>query len=324
MQEQAAQSAVLGDATGLALALAAGCDTSMVEPGDPVLHLAIRARSLDCVQLLIRHGTDLQATSAGGSTALLAAIEVGDLPIATVLLEAGASVMACNDAGLGPLQAACLKSDGQLLAALLGSLAAYPDEGLAGDEVLVAMFAAIACGSATCLSQLLEYAPARQRYRYFAGVVAGGAITEGQAVLLRDRQRVLLSPEGRDESQLRALCFLTQTGEALDGVTTMTGFSWLPPSAAMKYTPCQPSCAESSGDSWASPVWLSLISVLILPAASLPCHMAAALGQTECLELLLCSDPFAAGDTNLEGWTPLLFAASAGHGAAQFMFHTAR
>lgn len=49
-------------------------------------------------------------------------------------------------------------------------------------------------------------------------------------------------------------------------------------------------------------------------AASMPAHVAAALGRVDCLDLLLKADPLAASDLNQEGWSPLLYAASSGNG----------
>lgn len=76
---------------------------------------AARAGSVDCVAMLLRSTSDPSLTSAGGDTALSAAVAHGHLRVATMLVEHGASAATRNARGQTPLFPAATVDIGRFL-----------------------------------------------------------------------------------------------------------------------------------------------------------------------------------------------------------------
>jgi ankyrin repeat protein len=90
------------------------------------------------VELLIRHGADVNARTRGGGTALNVAASSGELEIAAVLIGAGADVNASDSHGWTPLMGAVSQSpDSAVLVEALLRAGAHPDQ--RDDEGTTAM-----------------------------------------------------------------------------------------------------------------------------------------------------------------------------------------
>ncbi len=84
-------------------ALAAGCPVSIVSHNAMALqpiHSAAAAGHLEILRLLLEAGADVNATQAGGFSALHSAASHGDAEMVRVLLEKGASPRLATDDGL--------------------------------------------------------------------------------------------------------------------------------------------------------------------------------------------------------------------------------
>ena len=88
---------------------------------------AVKARDAEAAETLLRTSSDVNASAAAdGTTALHWAAYHDDLPLADLLLRAGADVDAANDYGVTPLSLACDNGSAEIAARLLES-GADPD-----------------------------------------------------------------------------------------------------------------------------------------------------------------------------------------------------
>ena len=120
--------------------------------GDGPLATAVKAGDLQAVHALIKSGTDVNARSGDGSTALLWASHNSRLEIARALIAAGASVDAANDYGITPLLEASGTGDASMVDLLLKS-GANPK--LAHPEGETPLMAAARAGSVPAVRLLL-------------------------------------------------------------------------------------------------------------------------------------------------------------------------
>jgi ankyrin repeat protein len=103
-----AQSAVLTGPRKRGLGFAPATKEGVRPQGDPkggltALIFAAREGSLDCVQLLLKAGSDINQTSVDGSSALLVAVQNGNYGVAAYLLDHGANPNLANKKNWTPL-----------------------------------------------------------------------------------------------------------------------------------------------------------------------------------------------------------------------------
>lgn len=79
------------------------------------LHAAAAGRHPGLVQLLIEHGSPVNARQTGGWTALHAAAQNGDVPMAGILVSAGADVLARAENNQCAMDLALTKGHGQMV-----------------------------------------------------------------------------------------------------------------------------------------------------------------------------------------------------------------
>ena len=88
---------------------------------DDRLVTAVRERSPDAVDALLREGVDVNVPQADGATALAWAVHWDDHDLTGRLLDAGADVNAANDYGVTPLALACLNRSVAMVERLLAA-----------------------------------------------------------------------------------------------------------------------------------------------------------------------------------------------------------
>jgi ankyrin repeat protein len=87
--------------------------------GETALHLACYKRSLEIVQLLVRHGVNVNAKCAGDVTALHVACDQGYTDIARALIRHNADINVKDGGGRTPLFAACWPGETETVRLLL-------------------------------------------------------------------------------------------------------------------------------------------------------------------------------------------------------------
>ena len=93
-----------GDAAAVEAALAAGADPNCGDFGDAPLNACIEQGCIGILDVLLKHGADIDAIGANGFTALCMAAHDGDLDVARLLLDRGADVHAAHpDSGFTAL-----------------------------------------------------------------------------------------------------------------------------------------------------------------------------------------------------------------------------
>lgn len=87
-------SAASGNAAGVRAALAEGASLDALSPeGEPPLHLAVLASSLECVKVLLDKGAEVDQEDRSGRTALVLAVtKSGSVEVAQALLDGGAEL----------------------------------------------------------------------------------------------------------------------------------------------------------------------------------------------------------------------------------------
>ena len=93
-----------------------GCWTS--------LHIATERGCVECIELLLQHGADIEAATSDGHTPLHVAVHNGRLSVVKCLLEKGARGTATNSSGLQPLHDACRNGQMDMMRVWLEK---YPD-----------------------------------------------------------------------------------------------------------------------------------------------------------------------------------------------------
>jgi ankyrin repeat protein len=89
---------------------------------DPRLIQAVKSRDVEAVRALLKQGSkqiDVNATEGDGATALHWAADRDDLPIADLLIRAGAHADVADDLGTTPLHLACTNRSGVMVERLL-------------------------------------------------------------------------------------------------------------------------------------------------------------------------------------------------------------
>jgi ankyrin repeat protein len=111
------------------ISLAAASDLRLVD--------AVKGRNAETVQALLKQRVDVNAPQGDGATALHWAAHFDDLPIADLLIRAGARVNAANDIGVTPLFLACTNRSAAMVEKLLAADANPNAALLSGETVLM-------------------------------------------------------------------------------------------------------------------------------------------------------------------------------------------
>jgi uncharacterized protein len=147
---------------GCMLALALASTLILAAPNTPLIQ-AVRNKNIESVRGLLKQRVDVNATQGDGATALHWAAHVDSLPIADLLIRAGARVSAANDNGTTPLHLACTNRSAPMVERLLAAKANPNAASLSGETVLMTCARA---GDAKAVKALLVHgadANARER-----------------------------------------------------------------------------------------------------------------------------------------------------------------
>ena len=222
--------------------------------GDSALLLAARGGHAGCCRLLLAHGAQAQAQGGGGHTPLMAAIVGGSPELVELLLPATANLLLSTDGRLSAFALACLHRRPWALHALLqrqdallggsagtavlgsslsgGSSPPQPPAACycsaaveqrrqaVGQQLLLAMYAAVASGDANCLQLLADHPLARAAYSAQFGAAAAAAAAAAPLQMsgqeggeLQDGLGFLLDASLVGQRNARAASFLWQTSE---------------------------------------------------------------------------------------------------------------
>lgn len=208
----------------------------------------------------------------------------------------------------------------------------------AGEQLLLAMYAAVASGDAGCLRQLAEHPLARTAHIAQFGAAAAAAAAAAPLRMpgqngcsLQDGLSFLLDASVVGQRNVRAASFLWQTSE-IRGVVETSGLYLLARGALLALVAqcaccwdCALPCMQSVHVSWllalmpaaSVPIGHPLLLHCLRPAAGAPSHLAAATDRADCLQVLLSSGVSSPDEwTTSEGFTPLMLAATADAAAA--------
>lgn len=105
-------------------------------PNTPPLIQAVRDNNIQSVRGLLKQRVDVNAPQGDGATALHWAAHVDSLPIAELLIRAGARVNAANDNGVTPLHLACTNRNAAMVERLLAAKA-NPNAALPNGETVL-------------------------------------------------------------------------------------------------------------------------------------------------------------------------------------------
>lgn len=130
----------------VAFAAASAADLRLID--------AVRSGDQTAVRRLVGQHVDVNATEGDGSSALHFAAYADNLPIADVLIRAGARVDAANDLGSTPLHLACDNASAAMVDRLLAAKANPNAKLLDGETVLMAC---ARTGSAAAVKALLVH-----------------------------------------------------------------------------------------------------------------------------------------------------------------------
>lgn len=106
-------------------------------PNTPPLIQAVRDHNIQSVRGLLKQRVDVNAPQGDGATALHWAAHVESLPIAELLIRAGARVNAANDNGVTPLHLACTNRNAAMVERLLAAKANPNAASANGETVLM-------------------------------------------------------------------------------------------------------------------------------------------------------------------------------------------
>jgi uncharacterized protein len=104
-----------GEIVGMLHATGAELELESLDKGLPPLQLASMRDKPHCAAALIRCRANVHATEGSGATALHGATFFGNLPVARVLLEAGANPQLADGHGNTPVALARMKGHSELL-----------------------------------------------------------------------------------------------------------------------------------------------------------------------------------------------------------------
>ena len=121
------------------------------------LHMAAASGSVDCIELLLQHGANIEATTKNGCTLLHIAAFNGQLPAVKCLLEADARGTPTDNQGLLPVHNACFKAHVHVVCFLLQRYP-YAVNWSTSEEhgCWTALHMAAASGSVACIELLLR------------------------------------------------------------------------------------------------------------------------------------------------------------------------
>lgn len=127
---------------------------------DTPLHMAIRQKNIQVINLLCKYGAEINIENDVGETALSLAVEEGLTDVAVALVLAGADVNVCDDRGVTPLYRAVLMHN-QLLVDLLLAFGAkvnfaLEEEGVNSYFGKSVLFAAVETDNLKMLQKFLE------------------------------------------------------------------------------------------------------------------------------------------------------------------------
>lgn len=106
-------------------------------PNTPPLIQAVRDHNVQSVRGLLKQRIDVNTPQGDGATALHWAAHVDNLPIADLLIRAGARASAANDNGVTPLHLACTNRNAAMVERLLAAKANPNAALLNGETVLM-------------------------------------------------------------------------------------------------------------------------------------------------------------------------------------------
>jgi uncharacterized protein len=124
---------------------------TLAAAGDLRLVDAVKSRNAESVQALLKQHVDVNAPQGDGATALHWAVHFDDLPIADLLIRAGARVNAANDIGVTPLFLACTNRSAAMVERLLTADANPNAALLSGETVLMTCSRTGEMGAVTAL-----------------------------------------------------------------------------------------------------------------------------------------------------------------------------
>lgn len=122
--------------TAIACLLALAATLGLAAPNTPPLIQAVRNKDIESVRGLLKQRVDVNAPQGDGATALHWAAHVDSLPIADLLIRAGARASAANDNGATPLHLACTNRSAPMVERLLAAKA-NPNAALASGETVL-------------------------------------------------------------------------------------------------------------------------------------------------------------------------------------------
>lgn len=117
--------------------LAVASSLSFAAPSDLRLIQAVKSQNVESVRALLKQHVDVNAAQGDGSTALHWAADVDNLPIADLLIRAGARANATNDLGATPLYLACRNRSATMVDRLLAAGANANSKLLNGETALM-------------------------------------------------------------------------------------------------------------------------------------------------------------------------------------------
>ena len=127
----------LKGAIGGGCLLALASSLAVAAPNAPPLIQAVRDNNVQSVRALLKRRVDVNVPHGDGATALHWAAHVNSLPIAELLIRAGARASAANDNGFTPLHLACTNRSAQMVERLLAAGANANAASLNGETVLL-------------------------------------------------------------------------------------------------------------------------------------------------------------------------------------------
>ena len=184
---------------------------------------AVKAGDTAAVRALLRQGTDVDARTADGATALHWAAHRDDLEAADLLIRAGAHVEATNRYGVAPLALACLNGHAAMVEALL-TAGADPNASQPGGET--ALMTAARTGRVEAVGVLLargadpnarEHSKGQTALMWAAAEnnadVVRALVEAGADVHARSNTSLDLTPNEPGDKGFTALLFAARAGQ---------------------------------------------------------------------------------------------------------------
>jgi ankyrin repeat protein len=288
--------------------------------GETAVMVAVQLGCSQLLEAVLTPGVDLLARSDGGLTALqMACLRRRPDALARLLRHLHAQLDAAVAAGAGgntfgdytamssqpgPEDAAVVAQSNN---AHCQHQQAAATAAVAGRQLVLAMYAAVAAGEPRCLQLLVADPLAASAYAaQFAAPLPQQQGQGQRSAVEEERQQeelsFLLDTDAVGAHNSRAARFLWQTGEP--------GRRFVAAGSCAFYR-CSFTVALRA-DTQCSP----LPAPFSCCAGGLPCHLAAATNRSDCLQVLLSSGIGSPDECTAEGFTPLMLAATADAAAA--------